>query len=230
MTNLGFRRTVTREKFLQTVIDKLETSGTILSMHKDEKGEVLNFEHTKDDQMRLCIKIFETIIQFMKDPKNFKPLHAIIMGEAGSGKTFVEKVIANTIRQIFGSNSVCSIFAPTGAAAHSAGGETLHRGGGVHPFVSDKPLSKSKRKQMIETFKRCLILIIDERSMVSFKNLGEFERNVSLTAHGGERQNERWGGIPIVILVGDDYQIPSIRDKGAIYIMDKFLKAAYKGL
>ncbi len=41
-----------------------------------------------------------------------------------------------------------------------------------------------------------------------------------MTAHKGTNTNKEWGGIPIVILVGDDYQLPSI-DPGAFYVNAK---------
>ena len=49
---------------------------------------------------------------------------------------------------------------------------------------------------------------MDERSMVTNELVGAAERNTSQTSHGGGHQNEEWGGIPIMILIGDDYQLP----------------------
>lgn len=39
------------------------------------------------------------------------------------------------------------------------------------------------------------------------------------TAHGGKNKDHPWGGIPIIILVGDDYQLPPIMP-GAFYALD----------
>ena len=39
--------------------------------------------------------------------------------------------------------------------------------------------------------------------------LGAAERNCSTNAHGGVNRNKDWGGVPIVLLFGDDYQVPA---------------------
>jgi hypothetical protein len=51
--------------------------------------------------------------------------------------------------------------------------------------------------------------------------LGSAFSNVHECAHGGNHSEEDWGGVPIVILVGDDFQLPPPFDKGALmyYIM-----------
>ena len=54
------------------------------------------------------------------------------------------------------------------------------------------------------------MLIVDERSMLEAANLGVMQHYMKNCAHGGVKWDEPWGGIPIVILVGDDYQLPPI--------------------
>ena len=50
----------------------------------------------------------------------------------------------------------------------------------------------------------------DERSMYTADNLGAAERNLAATVHGGGHEGELFGGggVPIFLLVGDDYQLP----------------------
>ena len=57
-------------------------------------------------------------------------------------------------------------------------------------------------------------ILIDERSMLSAEVLGAVERNVSMTCHGGNKYKLKWGGIPIVLLIGDDYQLPPVQVMG----------------
>ena len=68
-----------------------------------------------------------------------------------------------------------------------------------------------------------IALIIDERSMISALLLGTMEDYCRQAAFKGTKRNQSWGGLPIVILVGDDYQLPSI-DQGAFYCLEKRTK------
>jgi hypothetical protein len=64
-------------------------------------------------------------------------------------------------------------------------------------------------------------VFIDERSMVSQRKLGSAEMNIRSTAHGGGHDNEDWGGIPVVILFVDDFQLTPLCEEGAIDAFDK---------
>jgi len=59
--------------------------------------------------------------------------------------------------------------------------------------------------------------------MIASSLLGASARNCKETAHGGVHQDLSWGGIPIVILVGDDHQLPPVeiggKGKGAFYVL-----------
>ena len=61
-------------------------------------------------------------------------------------------------------------------------------------------------------------LIVDERSMISALLLGTMEAYCTQAAFKGAKSHLSWGGLPIVILVGDDYQLPPI-DEGAFYCL-----------
>jgi len=52
--------------------------------------------------------------------------------------------------------------------------------------------------------------------MISQRVLGSTEMNVRATAHGGGHENKDWGGIPVIVLFGDDYQLTPPCDEGAI--------------
>jgi hypothetical protein len=61
-----------------------------------------------------------------------------------------------------------------------------------------------------------LCLIIDERSMLSSKVLAAAERNVRHSVYKGQNCGEIWGGVPVVLLFGDDYQLFPVTKEGAI--------------
>ena len=52
--------------------------------------------------------------------------------------------------------------------------------------------------------------------MISQIVIGTAENNVRETAHNGGHDTEDWGGIPVVVAFGDDYQLPPPATLGAI--------------
>jgi hypothetical protein len=81
-------------------------------------------------------------------------------------------------------------------------------------------LNANKQKKLLQDFANTVCLVVDERSMMSADLLGMMEHCAKMTAHKGTNTHKEWGGIPIVILVGDDHQLPSI-DPGAFYVNAK---------
>jgi hypothetical protein len=59
------------------------------------------------------------------------------------------------------------------------------------------------------------MLIIDERSMLGLDLLASVERVCNEFAHGGSNDEVTFGGIPIILVFGDDYQLPPVMTKGA---------------
>lgn len=110
----------------------------------------------------------------------------------------------------------------TGAAANNVGGKTMHSMYSVNCNHPRNQLSETQKQILARKLRRTLVLIMDERSMISSSLLGASARNCSQTALGGLNQNQSWGGIPIVILVGDDHQLPPVvikgQGKGALWI------------
>jgi hypothetical protein len=58
--------------------------------------------------------------------------------------------------------------------------------------------------------------MIDEQSMLSSIILAITERNVRECVFKGQNSKEIWGGVPVVLLFGDDYQLFLVIDEGAI--------------
>ena len=110
----------------------------------------------------------------------------------------------------------------SGASAFNINGKTLHSEFALNPWNISNQLSISKKKELIEKFKRAVVFIVDERSMISSEILGACERNMKQTIYGGVCEDNDFGGIPVVLLVGDDFQIPPVvirgKGKGAFHI------------
>jgi hypothetical protein len=152
----------------------------------------------------------------------FKPLRMTVNGPGGTGKSFVIKVLRNIIESIFPETYVSVVTAPTGAAAYNVGGSTCHSFFKVRVKDTDKALSEPKRVMLEESLKRMLMILIDERGLLSMDLLGTCERNTRQTAHGGINRQKSWVGVPIVIILGDDHQLLSVvigkKGKGATHI------------
>jgi hypothetical protein len=70
-------------------------------------------------------------------------------------------------------------------------------------------------------------LISDEYSMISSGNLCMMEYHSTFGAYWGQKSNQLWGGgIPLIIIVEDDFQLPSV-EKGMLHIFDKYAKQNY---
>ena len=155
--------------------------------------------------------------------RSFRPLHMTIRGSAGSGKSFLIKTAVNVVRKVFGFNDVACVVAPTGAAAYNVGGQTVHRRMHINPHHPAKKPSAEAVKHLRLKNKHILLLVYDERSMLTCDVVGASERNISLSTHGGDHSSKIFGGIPVVLFVGDDYQLPPPTNvqKGAFDTMKK---------
>ena len=106
--------------------------------------------------------------------------------------------------------------APTGEAAFHAGGTTVHFGLGVAIKKGlAEGLTQAKRELLSKQNKDLVCLIFDERGLLSNEVVAKAEYNTSQTVYKGSNSNKFWGNVPIVIFIGDDYQLPSV-SKGAL--------------
>ena len=91
----------------------------------------------------------------------------------------------------------------------------------ISPHSPSSEPSEKQKETMKTDNKVALLYILDERSMYTADNLGASERNLATTAHGGGHEGEVFGGVPIFILIGDDYQLPppTNTQKGAFDVL-----------
>lgn len=119
-----------------------------------------------------------------------------------------------------------------GSAAFNIGGVTCHSGFKINVRNPSKPVQGTDVEQvLLERFEQIIALIIDERSMLSTDVVDTIERNLRTCIYNGHMKQEQFGAIPIILLFGDDHQLPSIvSDRigyGAEFIFDSNMNASH---
>ena len=104
------------------------------------------------------------------------------------------------------------VVAPTGSAAFNVNAQTIHCQFGVSPHEFSNNLCTQASERMKNELKHLAMIIIDERSMVDCKTLRRVERNIKQTIYQGRNELFSWGAIPVVLVLGDDYQLPPVKN------------------
>lgn len=129
--------------------------------------------------------------------------HTFVTGKAGAGKTHVLRHFQYSTRK---NVAVC---APTGIAALTANGSTVHNLLGLGTSIpADSGIDMWKVRAKRKWIKELDVLVIDEISMVSSDLMDAIDRQLQ-----GIRENhDPFGGLQIVMF-GDIYQLPPVIPK-----------------
>ena len=184
---------------------------------KKKDGSEYEVEHLTQEQKVIVYGALDAIVKFLRKDKDYRPFRATVLGGGGTGKSFIVNTLIAIIRKYTQCNDAIKVAAPSGGAAYNVQGCTLHRLLGVPVDQSWKPLPEKTKKILREQLKSLLALVIDERSMIDSKLISAAEKNLRSCAFGGQKSAQYWGGVPVVILFGDDYQLPPVGNQGAIY-------------
>lgn len=136
-----------------------------------------------------------------------KRKNVFFTGSAGTGKSFLLKLIIKKLQTRYG-NSNIGISAPTGLAASNVGGQTVQRlfgiGLGKEPAeILLNRIKKNMDKYMV--WRRMSVLIIDEISMLD----SELFDKLNYLAKKIKRNDAPFGGIQVIIS-GDFLQLPPV--------------------
>ena len=138
-------------------------------------------------------------------------MRATVMGCGGTGKSHIINTIIGMVRTLTNSDNTVQIAAPSGAAVFNVQESTLHSLLNIGVANPEKEISERK-EQLRAQLQRLLILVINKRSMISSKVLAVAERNTRICIYNGQNSTELWGGLPVVILFGDDYQLMPVNN------------------
>jgi hypothetical protein len=206
--------------WLYKTIDENNESmmDTSLDLPLKSNGDNFQLSELMDDQREVAVYILQAIQKYYNQDPTFKPIRMTLMGKAGSGKTFFVKTMISAVRQMFGYRRAALVSAPTGAAAFVSGGVTIQRLCGMTPHnCKDALLSDALKERLIKEFFDTILLFIDERSMTELETLGKAKSSIAQSTRGGQFSHKSWGDLPVVVLIGDDMQLPAVR-KGTWYL------------
>lgn len=147
--------------------------------------------------------------------KEVEPLGMIVMGTAGTRKSYLIRAIRERLRTMArsGSKPPVIVIAPTGVAAFNINGATIHSMLSI-PIINAKrdkglDIDGERLKQLQERLQDVQYVIIDEKSMVGRRMLAQIDKR--LRQAFPEHKNEPFGGRSI-ILFGDFGQLPPVLD------------------
>ena len=202
----------------------LKNDGTYFTLDDIEENE---------EQKQVVYLVIQKLKEWIEFPEKYKmnntlkfsPLHMTVIGAGGTGKSFIISVLVTILKNIIENDKVITavINAPTGAAAWNVNGTTCHNSWKI-PIKKSYLFSEENATNIRKKLVRLILLCIDERSMISKAILGAIDNNAKKTVHNNDFANpskKSFGGIPIVLLAGDDHQLPSVtinnEGEGIIY-------------
>ena len=130
-----------------------------------------------------------------------------VRGEGGTGKSQIIKSIVVGMDLILRKDEVI-LMTPTGAAADNIGGNTYHTSLGIGLAKFQKlAVSSCVRKLWVKK----TIMIVDEVSMIDLSMLSIINNQCKIAKSLNRESPDLFGGLPIVIFMGDFYQFPPVK-------------------
>ena len=130
-----------------------------------------------------------------------------IGGEAGTGKSQIIKAIVAAMTLLRRQDEVI-LMAPTGAAADNINGNTYHTSLGMSIGKKGNPKAPQRIQRL---WANKTIMVIDEISMVDLQTLSTINHRCKIARALSADSPELFGGLPIVIVMGDFFQFPPVK-------------------
>ena len=163
----------------------------------------------------------ETVIA-LKQHKPVKPYHVFLSGSGGVGKSYVVKMLhTDTVKlfqcsqQIKPEDVLILLTAATGVAAHNINGITVHSAFMLNDRKKAGTMYYNLGSDTLSTLQthleQLMVVIIDEISMIGAQTLHKIHMRLQ-EIKGLHYSNTRFGNVTIIV-VGDLYQLPPLKDK-----------------
>lgn len=162
-------------------------------------------------QRMVVEKVFSEALswaEYPSDSSRRKQMLLCIIGEGGTGKSQVIKAIVTGMDLLHRKKEVI-LTAPTGAAADNIGGNTYHTSLGIS--IDRSRAASTTRSRIKRLWARKTIMIVDEVSMMDLTMLSMINNHCKIAKSQDRNSPEFFGGLPIVIFVGDFFQFSPVR-------------------
>ena len=179
-------------------------------------GDEYNIDMLSDEQRVIVLAMIDTIVKFLTNDESYEPLRATIVGMGGCGKSLIINTVISIVRKLTKTNDTVKVAAPSGNAAWNVQGCTLHSLLNINVRTPWASMGEESEDSLKLQLLNLLVLMVDERSMLNSHVTFGAEEHVRDCAYGGHNWKERWGGIPVVLLFGDDYQLPPVDKMGGV--------------
>jgi hypothetical protein len=161
-------------------------------------------------QAMVVQKILSEALSWASHPYNSSQRQQTLLyvgGEGGVGKSQIIKAIATGMDLLRRKHELI-LMAPTGAAADLIGGNTYHTSLGIS---LNRSRAAAKGLRVRRLWSRKTFMIIDEVSMIDLSTLSTINSHCKSARSLDRTSPDLFGGLPIVILMGDFYQFPPVR-------------------
>ena len=153
---------------------------------------------------------FEAALDFIRGSEG----HLFVTGRAGTGKSTLLRALKDLVLQDM------VVLAPTGLAAITAGGQTIHSFFGFPPrLIQSNDIRRSRNGRLMRNMK---FLVIDEVSMVRSDLMWAID--YALRINRG-RPREAFGGVRL-LMFGDLHQLPPVIQEAEV---KSYLDDAHNG-
>jgi ATP-dependent DNA helicase PIF1 len=174
-----------------------------------------NYHTLNDNQMKIFKRIESHYSTLIMNPGHVELLRLIVMGTAGTDKSYLINMIQDRLQEIARSHnndtqSPVLVLAPTRVAAFNIHSIIIHSALSIPISSGNFKLNGDRLKKLQKKLEVIKYFIIDEKSMVGCRMLALID--MRLRQAFPEQQNQVFGGRS-VILVGDFGQLTPVLDE-----------------